>query len=162
MSEIIQKLNPRQNTVEQVHVILRKDIIDMRLKPGKAISEKELCGRFGISRTPVREACLRLSFDNLVEVFPQRWTFVSKIRLQDVREDHFIREALETATIQFAAQHLTRKDKDNLSEILDKQQICVDSNESEKLYQLDQMLHKYLAQVGHSDRVWNVIENAKL
>ena len=32
MSEIIQKLNPRQNTVEQVHVILRKDIIDMRLK----------------------------------------------------------------------------------------------------------------------------------
>jgi len=57
---------------------------------------------------------------------------------------------------------LTRKDKDNLSEILDKQQICVDSNESEKLYQLDQMLHKYLAQVGHFDRVWNVIENAKL
>jgi len=40
---------------------------------------------------------------------------------------------------------LTRKDKDNLSEILDKQQICVDSNESEKLYQLDQILHKYLA-----------------
>jgi len=49
-----------------------------------------------------------------------------KIRRQDVREDHFIREALETATIQFAARHLTRKDKENLSEILDKQQICVD------------------------------------
>jgi DNA-binding GntR family transcriptional regulator len=162
MSEIIQKLNPMQNTVEQVHVILRKEIIDMRLQPGEAISEKELCERFEISRTPVREACLRLSFENLVEIFPQRGTFVSKIRRQDVREDHFIRGALETATIQFAARHLTRKDKENLSEILDKQQICVDSNESEKLYQLDQILHKYLAQVGHSDRVWNVIENAKL
>ena len=71
MSEIIQKLNPLQNTVEQVHVILRKEIIDMRLHPGEAISEKELCGRFEISRTPVREACLRLSFENLVEIFPQ-------------------------------------------------------------------------------------------
>ena len=49
--------------------------------------------------------------------------------------------------IQFAAQHLTCKDKDNLSKILDKQQIRVDSNETEKSYQLDQMLHKYLAKV---------------
>jgi len=54
MSEFIQKLNPLQNTVEQVRVILRKEIIDMRLQPGEAISEKELCGRFEISRTPVR------------------------------------------------------------------------------------------------------------
>ena len=44
MSEIIQKLNPLQNTVEQVHVILRKEIIDMRLQPGEAISEKSYVG----------------------------------------------------------------------------------------------------------------------
>ena len=40
MPEIIQKLNPLQNTVEQVHVILRKGIINMRLQPGEAISKK--------------------------------------------------------------------------------------------------------------------------
>ena len=45
---------------------------------------------------------------------------------------------------------------------MDNQQISVDFNDSEKLYQLDQILHKYLVQVGRSDRVWNVIENAKL
>ena len=45
---------------------------------------------------------------------------------------------------------------------MDKQQIYVDFNDGEKLYQLDQILHKYLVQVGRSDRVWNVIENAKL
>jgi len=83
-----------------------------------------------------------------VEIFPQRGTFVSKIRRQDVREDHFIREALETATIQFAARHLTRKDKDNLSEILDKQQICVDSNESEKLYYFTNTWHKWGTPTG--------------
>lgn len=85
MPEIIQKLNPLQNTVEQVHVILFKEIIDMRLQPGEAISKKELCGRFEISRTPVREACLRLSFENLVEISPQCGTFVSTIRVQYVR-----------------------------------------------------------------------------
>ena len=45
---------------------------------------------------------------------------------------------------------------------MDKQQISVDFNDGEKLYQLDQILHKYPVQVGRSDRVWNVIENAKL
>ena len=90
MTATIRELNPRQNTVEQNHLILREEIIGLRLQPGEAIPEKALCQRFGISRTPVREACLRLSFDNLVVVFPQRGTFVSKIRLQDVREDHLI------------------------------------------------------------------------
>ena len=42
------------------------------------------------------------------------------------------------------------------------QQICVDSNNVEKLYLLDQELHKLLAQVGHSQKVWNVIDSAKL
>ena len=162
MPKIINKLNPLKNTVEQLHTILRKEIIDMRLKPGEPIFEKDLCQRFGVSRTPVREACMRLSFDNLVEIFPQRGTFVTKISRQDVHEDHFVRDALERATIIYAVEHLTSKDKDNLRKILDKQQICVDSNDSEKLYQLDEKLHKYLAQVGHSEKVWNVIENAKL
>ena len=45
---------------------------------------------------------------------------------------------------------------------MDKQQISVDFNDGEKLCQLDQILHKYLVQVGRSDMVWNVIENAKL
>ena len=102
------------------------------------------------------------SFDNLVEVFPQRGTFVSKIRLQDVREDHFIREALETATIRYAVRFMTQEDAKNFRQNLNMQQICVDSNNVEKLYLLDQELHKLLAQVGHSQRVWNVIDSAKL
>ena len=103
-----------------------------------------------------------LSFDNLVEVFPIRGTFVSKIRLQDVREDHFIREALETATIRYAVRFMTQEDAKNFRQNLNMQQICVDSNNVEKLYLLDQELHKLLAQVGHSQRVWNVIDSAKL
>ena len=91
-----------------------------------------------------------LSFDNLVEVFPQRGTFVSKIRLQDVREDHFIWEALETVTILYAVRFMTQEDAKNFRQNLNMQQICVDSNNVEKLYLLDQELHKLLDQVGHS------------
>ncbi len=103
-----------------------------------------------------------LSFDNLVEVFPQRGTFVSKIRLQDVREDHFIWEALETVTIRYAVRFMTQEDAKNFRQNLNMQQICVDSNNVEKLYLLDQELHKLLPQAGHSQKVWNVIDSAKL
>ena len=57
---------------------------------------------------------------------------------------------------------MTQEDVKNFRQNLNMQQICVDSNNVEKLYLLDQELHKLLAQVGHSQRVWNVIDSAKL
>ena len=57
---------------------------------------------------------------------------------------------------------MTQEDAKNFRQNLNMQQIYVDSNNVEKLYLLDQDLYKLLAQVGHSQRAWNVIDSAKL
>ncbi|MBS1182950.1 MAG: GntR family transcriptional regulator [Proteobacteria bacterium] len=90
------ELDPKQPIGAQVHSLLKKMIIGLAFMPNEALSEKELALRLGVSRTPVREALIRLADETLVDVFPQRGTFVSPIKVADVMEAH-LREAREAA-----------------------------------------------------------------
>ena len=61
------------------HARLREEIVALHRKPGEALSEKLISEQNGVSRTPVREAILRLAGEGLVDIFPQSGTFVSLI-----------------------------------------------------------------------------------
>jgi len=91
--------NPRS-----IHSILRQDIVTLRLMPGEKLSENELALRFGTSRAPVREALIRLAEDGLIDVLPQRGSFVSRISLKAMERARFVREALEVAIVRRAAE----------------------------------------------------------
>ena len=82
---------------------IRRDIIVLRLRPGERMSENGLAARFGTSRTPVREALFRLVDEGLVEVQPQRGTYVTRISLHAVKRARFVREAMEVAILRAAA-----------------------------------------------------------
>src|SRR5690606_25247936 len=81
---------------------LRRAIIAMELTPGTPIIEKEITEHYGISRTPVREAVLKLAEDRLVDVMPKSGTFVSRIPLSVLREALVARRALEEVTVRAA------------------------------------------------------------
>ncbi len=66
------------NISETVYAVLRKNIINLTLAPGTLISETDVAERLSVSRTPVREAFIRLSHEALVSIFPQKGTFVSR------------------------------------------------------------------------------------
>ena len=78
---------------------LRERIVSVELVPGTAMSESRIAEGFGVSRTPVREAFKRLAEDGFLDVIPQVGTFVARIDLQAVRDNHFIRETLELSLI---------------------------------------------------------------
>ena len=62
---------------------LRRAILSLSVPPGENLEEKELVLRFGISRTPVREALIRLAADGLVVLLPNRGARVAAIDLGD-------------------------------------------------------------------------------
>jgi DNA-binding GntR family transcriptional regulator len=70
---------PRGSGPQSVYNVLRNDILAMKLAPGSPLDEVRLSERFGMSRTPIREALLRLSADGLVTTLPNRNTIVSQI-----------------------------------------------------------------------------------
>lgn len=83
----------------RVHAWLRSRILDMSLLPGAALAEGEIAARFGTSRTPVREALLRLADEGLIDIRPQRGTYVSRLRVDRLEEALFLRTALEGALL---------------------------------------------------------------
>lgn len=151
---------PTPTDVETIYQTIRTDIIRMRLRPGERLSEKELGLRFGTSRTPVREAIVRLVEDGLIEVRPQRGTYVARISLQAVQRARFVRSALELAIIREAAEH-------GVSEaVLEEAKRAIAGQENarldpERFTTADDMFHRTFANgVGYGD-IWSVVENQK-
>lgn len=81
---------------------IRQGIIDGELALGEQVSEAQLAQRLGVSKTPVREALLRLKADGLVEIHPQRGTFVFRLDAERVAQLCRYRATIETAALREA------------------------------------------------------------
>lgn len=88
---------------EKVYSAFKRDIIYGILQPGEALSEKQLAKRYKASRTPVREAAVRLQNDRLLRIVPNRGYFVAQITLQALNDIYEFRIAVESAAAELAA-----------------------------------------------------------
>lgn len=88
---------------EAVHQALRAQVIGARLLPGEVVTESELAGRLGVSRTPVREALLRLQEEGWVEIRARRGIRIRPVSAEDMREIYAVLVALEGAAAMAAA-----------------------------------------------------------
>ncbi|KAB0267391.1 GntR family transcriptional regulator [Microvirga brassicacearum] len=147
-------------SVATIHATIRQDIILLRLRPGTRVSENELARRFGTSRTPVREALLRLVEEGLIEVWPQRGTFITPISLQAVRRARFVREAMEVAILRRAAeQGLSAESRKDVDRAIAEQEAARD--EPERFTRADDAFHRAFADGIDVGNIWAVLEREK-
>ena len=95
----IEKKRPGENARMYAHRIILDNIINLELPPGSAISENDLSVSLNLSRTPVREALIEMTRLDLVKIYPQKGSFVSKIDYDLIEEAKFIRLSLELAAL---------------------------------------------------------------
>ena len=158
---VIDNLSKRRNFSARDHVYetLKESIIKLELKPGQSVSEKEISELLNVSRTPVREAFVRLAQEELLEVYPQRGTFISLIDLDHVEEVRFIRELLERASARLAAENPEKVDFVLLRENLQRQRFCIYENNYMKLFELDEEFHYIISIGAEKPRIWSVLQN---
>jgi DNA-binding GntR family transcriptional regulator len=145
----------------QVYATLRDAIIRAELPPGRKLSENELATWLGVSRTPIREALVRLRDERLVAIVPQLGTFVSYISPQAVSDASFIREALECAAIRQTAVVATEDDVAALEENLRAQERADERGDFDAFYVLDEDFHRMLCDLSGHATVWAVSQRAK-
>jgi DNA-binding GntR family transcriptional regulator len=146
----------------QAFAALRHAIVTLRLRPGQPFSEQEVAQQFGVSRTPVREAFIKLAETGLVEVRPQRGSFVRKISLKAVRDARFIREAIEQAVLREAVdRRLSPAFFAAARELIDAQRTAAASNDAEQFLTLDEAFHRSFALAIDCHHAWAVIEAQK-
>lgn len=151
-----------QSTAEIIHRVLKEDILSLKLKPGEALSEKRLGEQFGVSRTPVREAVLRLSDEKLVDVFPQSGTYVSRIPLQALKEANIIRKALEETAIRHAAALATPAMLEPVHEALALQRRHMRAKDASGFHAADEAFHAAIADAAGLPGLWTIVRQAKM
>jgi DNA-binding GntR family transcriptional regulator len=144
----------------QVYAVLRDEIVSAELEPGRQLSENELAGRFGVSRTPVREALVRLRDQRLVDIVPQLGTFVTRINVQAIHDAQFAREALECAAIRLTAQRVRPADVATLEAIVARQEQTRDDHDFDAFYVLDDELHRALSDLSGHEVAWSLAQRA--
>jgi DNA-binding GntR family transcriptional regulator len=148
------------NTRGQAYAMLRGAIVAGTLEPGRQLSENELSELLGVSRTPVREALIRLRDDRLVEIVPQLGTFVSRISLGAMADAQFIREALECSAIRLAAERADAGDAAALDAIVRRQREVVEAADFDRFYALDDELHGAFCALSGHGIAWDIAQRA--
>lgn len=145
----------------QLVAALRQGIVEMRLRPGEALSEKDIAGRFGVSRQPVREAFIKLSEAGLVEIRPSRGTFVMKISVREVANARFVREAIECSMARNASRLATSPQIAALRRLIDEQRAAAAANDYWRFNDRDETFHRAIAEIVQCDYAWRIVEAAR-
>ncbi|MGF9710571.1 GntR family transcriptional regulator [Paenibacillus naphthalenovorans] len=151
-----------RSTRDHVYQLLRENILNMQLEPGTNISENEISEKFTVSRTPIREAFLRLAQEGLLEIYPQKGTVVSLIDLERVEEARFMREQVEKAVILLACDHFPKEYLFELEKNLRMQELCTQEHDYTKLFELDEQFHQTIFEGCNKKRSWQTIQSMKM
>jgi DNA-binding GntR family transcriptional regulator len=106
-----------ETLADKVFVWLTQEIGTGALRPGQLVSENELAARFGVSRSPVREALRALVRDGTVEMRPRRGYLVSDLRAEDIDGLYRMRELVESEMAALVVEHASDADIERISEI---------------------------------------------
>lgn len=138
---------------------LRQNIVMLELAPGSMVSENELAKEMGVSRTPTREALIELSKSQIVDIFPQKGSYISLIDYSVVDEAMFIRLVLESAIVKLACDVATPEDIAQLDENVKLQYFYLDTDMENKIFDLDNEFHKKLFKICDKHRSYDLMNS---
>jgi GntR family transcriptional regulator, rspAB operon transcriptional repressor len=141
---------------------VRDRIVHGEYGPGTNLPEKELCKEFGISRTPLREAILRLREMKLLNVIPRFGTMVTPIDINEVRSAFEVKTKLEGLVGELSAARISSKDLDRIEELINKaENIPADDTKRRHrdLIETDALFHEILYQAAQNPLLQEFLEN---
>ena len=153
--ELYTKL-PKETARDYALRVLKGNIISLELAPGTSISENELAAEIGISRTPVREAIIELAKAYLIEIYPQRGSFVSLIDPKMVEEARFLRRVMDTAVIEEVCETADEEGIRLLEENVELQEFYLSKGTTDKLFDLDNKFHRDIYVVAKKDIIYDI------
>jgi len=145
-----------------IYQTVRRAIISLQWRPGDPIVEKDLGAVFGVSRTPIREAILRLAAEGLVEIVPQSGTFVARIPLDALPEAIVIRRALEEVAVKAAVRVATRSQTALLEANIERQREAAGKDDREAFHAADEDFHSGIADAAGYPGIWTVVQQVKV
>lgn len=140
-----------QSLTDQVFQALKDEILRSQIRPGTVVIEGELADRFGVSKTPIREALRLLVQDGWIEVMPRRGYLVRPIGLDDLREVYELRRILECGVVRKVIEQMNPDTVASLRDLIDEQAEAGDDLEASIDASRD--FHLSMARLTGNDRL---------
>lgn len=156
------KIDAKPTLAQELYRSLREEILSLERVPGAPISETDLATQYGVSRTPIREALLRLAKENLVEVAPKSGTFVARIPVSHLPESVIARRALECVIAKSAAKYASRSQILELNVQIERQKECAQQGDLGSFHRADEGFHEAIAQAGRLPGLWVFAQQIKV
>ncbi|WP_181346832.1 GntR family transcriptional regulator [Thalassobacillus sp. CUG 92003] len=164
IQKVQQDLEPIINNVTErklplrAYQILRLAIRNLKLLPGKTILEREIAEVLGMSRTPVREALIRLQTEGVVKLIPRKGFEIEPIEAKDLREIYEVVEMLEGLAAKLSTNTLSEEELFELETLIEQQEIATNENNLEEWARLDNLFHFKIINAAENERLSNVID----
>ncbi len=155
------RIAPEGALSPQLWRIIREWILRGEVLPGARLSEVDLAGHFNVSRQPVREAFIKLAEEGLLEIRPQRGTYVSRIRVDAVTSARFVREAVEADIVRLVAATGDKQLLEDLDTNLSAQEQVLEGPDPQKFLALDEQFHRRLAEAAGQRQSWEILQPLK-
>lgn len=151
--KIFKSVNETVSIKNLVYDQLKNAILAHRLKPGERITEAGVARQMSVSHTPVREALRDLAKEGLIEIIPNKGSYVASLNSKDIIEIYTLRQALEQLAVKLSEDKLNDVKIKGLEEIAIK---CREANRSNKLREYneyDSLFHLSLIQLSENVRL---------
>lgn len=152
---------PKTYLADVVYTELRRALVAGDFDPGEPLTEADLCRRFTVSRTPIREALAKLERDHLVRVVPKKGAFVRTLSHAEIQELYQLREALEGLAVRLAAPRVERAELEDFErrfrEARGRRAGLTDTD----VRALGEEFHRYLGKRAGNTRLVQMLEDTR-
>ena len=160
MSQAIHILSRESSSLsEAAYSRIRSMIITLELEPGSLISESALMSILKMGRTPIREALRSLANEKLVEVYPRRGMFVSRVDVANLSQLSETRAVLEIKAAELAATRSTPADQEITKALIKEIKAIKGDLDMPTLIGLDQRIHHHIYQCTHNEFLASALDN---
>jgi GntR family transcriptional regulator, rspAB operon transcriptional repressor len=143
---------------DMVYEAIRQSIMDKSLAPGSRVSENGFAQQLGVSKTPVREALLKLRRIGVIESDGLRGVKVVRPSRTKIRQAYEIREALEVFAVRTVAARLSGADLERISDAAARSLGCARSGDQDGFREQDRVFHRVIAEAAANPRLTEMIE----
>jgi DNA-binding GntR family transcriptional regulator len=148
LKEISRIGRPKGTGTQRVYAQIRDDIIGLRLPPGTDVEEATLEERFGVSRTPVREALIRLASEGLIVLLPNRGARVTQIDISDLPQIFEALELSQRVTLRWAAMRRTNEQVNTMRVLNDRFLAAAQNGDSDLMGEINKDFHSVIGRAS--------------
>ncbi|HET6564171.1 MAG TPA: GntR family transcriptional regulator [Xanthomonadales bacterium] len=151
---------PRRSLQSEVVSRLREEIVEGVWEPGMRLQERVLCERYGVSRSPLREACRVIASEGLLELQPNRGAVVTRPTLTDAIEYMEIVVALQTAAIRRACEKASEEQLARIEKLHQQMRTASEQKEMELFFEINNEIHEAIVSASGNSALVSMHEHA--